>query len=318
MDLEQIKTIIAENIPAGISSEISMSGTDVIISDNMHMAGRIDMLNANNELNDITDILSIYGYEWEILKSPSDDDAGYRLKITSKNEVAASEILARLQQKKLSEQIDAIVEVNKDVSKKLIKLIGEAIAAGFDINTKIKDYKRGYSQTLLERFAHYDSVVSYLISQGADIKKYGGKVAVGLLSIGNNYIYTFPIAVMLIEAGADINYNGGSATMLYEAVSKCENKDRHSDDCGIKGYYEKCYEAFEYLLKKGADPNIPIYNGETCLMKAAENGNEYLVRQLLKHGAKKSPVSNYGRKAVDYARDPAIKKLVEKGVFDRE
>lgn len=306
MDLEQIKKIIEKDIPEGISSKLSLVGKDVIISDNIHQAGSIDMLHAANEMNKIIRLLLMYGYVYECLQSPTDVNASYKIKITGKNEVDESTILTKKQQTELLEKISEIKEKNiPDIQTEFINLINRKIDEGFDINTEIKD-DIGYTKTLLERLSDYDKVVSYLINQGADVKKYGEKVLSSLLSRSENYIFTFPIAKILIDAGANIN----DSAVLYEVVKKCGNKDKNSDYYGIVDYYKKCYEVFDYLLAKGADPNVQIYNGETSLMIAVENENIYLIRQLLKYGADKSLKSEYDRNPLDHVKNPVIKKLL--------
>ena len=57
------------------------------------------------------------------------------------------------------------------------------------------------------------------------------------------------------------------------------------------------------LIRLGHDPT-ERYQGWTCLMKAAENGNESIISQLLLENVDFNAVNNTGRTAMSFAASP--------------
>lgn len=54
-------------------------------------------------------------------------------------------------------------------------------------------------------------------------------------------------------------------------------------------------ELVELCLAKGADPNVPTYEGDTSLHLAASVGNSDIILRLLKHGANVNSQNRYGQ-----------------------
>lgn len=93
----------------------------------------------------------------------------------------------------------------------------------------------------------------------------------------------------LIDAGAalDQRHSETGATALYRAVS------------------DKKPDAVDYLLAKGADPNIVTADGNTCLMNAAGQNLQMTVLSLLK--AKADPDARFERSSNETALMRAAK-----------
>lgn len=71
------------------------------------------------------------------------------------------------------------------------------------------------------------------------------------------------------------------------------------------------YSSAEFLLKRGASPNVFNDDNITPLMAAVENGNHRIVRLLLKHGGSISIIDNYGNNALSIAVDFADQKMIK-------
>ena len=67
----------------------------------------------------------------------------------------------------------------------------------------------------------------------------------------------------------------------------------------------------KHLLKHGGDPNFSVYFGKTPLMMAAFTDNELLVAILLKAGADRNKKTFNGKRAIDFARSTAVRKLLQ-------
>jgi ankyrin repeat protein len=65
----------------------------------------------------------------------------------------------------------------------------------------------------------------------------------------------------------------------------------------------------ESLLEKGALVNMPQQGGYTPLHGAAQNGNEEMVRLLLKFGADAGVSSEKGETAADMARKKGFESI---------
>lgn len=74
----------------------------------------------------------------------------------------------------------------------------------------------------------------------------------------------------LVEHGADINYKHPILKMTSAAFAT----------------YDGNNELLEYLLQKGADPNIKMRGGVSLLRVARDEGHEKTAEILLKYGAK--------------------------------
>ena len=72
----------------------------------------------------------------------------------------------------------------------------------------------------------------------------------------------------------------------------------------ISGIYNHKEDVVDFLIKQGANPNIPDNNGETPLVWAIKvwNSNTNLVAKLLKSGADPKVQSRFREDAFDVAR----------------
>jgi ankyrin repeat protein len=92
-----------------------------------------------------------------------------------------------------------------------------------------------------------------------------------------------PVAIFLIENGAEINENSPMGTPLMAAV--------------VKGNAE----IVTLLLNKKADVNIADANGTTALIYAVQFNNKTMLSLLLKHNADKSHKDKDGKTAFEHA-----------------
>ncbi len=102
---------------------------------------------------------------------------------------------------------------------------------------------------------------------------------------------------LLLEKGADINVQTlTGVTPLFNAVF-----NEYSSD-----------EAVRLLLKAGANPNISTKYGETPLHIAIPRENLKVIKYLIQAGADPTIVDGDGKDAFDLAKDPFIKKYIQK------
>lgn len=81
----------------------------------------------------------------------------------------------------------------------------------------------------------------------------------------------YEVAECLLDAGANVNALCSTGTPLYQAASCSQDKKLHMVDL---------------LLRRGADPSIPlVYGRRTPLMQAADGGSMMIVARLLEHPA---------------------------------
>lgn len=78
------------------------------------------------------------------------------------------------------------------------------------------------------------------------------------------------VVKVLAERGADLNYKHPITKMTAVAHAA----------------YDGNVELLEYLLQKGADPNIKMRGGVSMLRVARDEGNDKIAAILLKYGAK--------------------------------
>ena len=92
------------------------------------------------------------------------------------------------------------------------------------------------------------------------------------------------VALYLLDAVSNINYNSGMGTALMAAIMS-----------GNKVIIEK-------LIAKKADLDQTDTQGKTALIYAAFNNNTEIVQMLLKAGANKKLADTENRTALDYAK----------------
>ena len=92
------------------------------------------------------------------------------------------------------------------------------------------------------------------------------------------------VALYLLDAVSNINYNSGMGTALMAAIMS-----------GNKVIIEK-------LIAKKADLDQTDTQGKTALIYAAFNNNTEIVQMLLKAGANKKLADQENRTALDYAK----------------
>ena len=121
-----------------------------------------------------------------------------------------------------------------------------------------------------------------------------------MMYVNSNDTEIAEIARMLINAGADVNYQDDlSRTSLMHA-----SRNGHT-------------EVVRMLLNAGADVNAKDHNGETSLMDASRNGRTEIVRMLINAGADVDAKNNRGYTALmvasDMGRTEIVRMLIQRG-----
>jgi ankyrin repeat protein len=143
--------------------------------------------------------------------------------------------------------------------------------------------------------------VEKLIHYGADVNlpDSSGKYALNMAM----YEQSIEIIDLLFRSGADVDIQdiyGVSPMMIcaanmsyfkfahifnYHPVKNINEQDNNGYTALMFAVHEDAIEIVEWLLHKGADPNIKTNNGETTLMKAKHNDNIDMQNILKKYGA---------------------------------
>lgn len=116
-----------------------------------------------------------------------------------------------------------------------------------------------------------------------DVMTRDGRAALStpiLLAIFNHHE---EIAVMLLEAGADVSLGSQSEVAIGYAVE-------HGN-----------LRLFDLLIEAGADVNVSLPSGYTLLMSAALNSNVEMVRRLLEECVDVNATSTFGQSAIQTA-----------------
>lgn len=161
------------------------------------------------------------------------------------------------------------------------------IDQGADVNFRAEDDRKlrthkGQTPLFMAAKRDREQVVKVLIQNGADINgRYGDSETTVLIEGAKNP----QIIRLLLEKGADASYvdkDQGSALLSFVRFNSGGFKPHTADDADTK----LKIEITELLLQAGADINHADGSyGETVLMKAASNGNQYYVKYLIEKGA---------------------------------
>lgn len=184
------------------------------------------------------------------------------------------------------------------------------------------------------------SVLQYLLDNGYGLKiKKDGQ---SLLEYADDYY----VAKVLVEGGLDINEynksakdlkmleylfdNGASPNRILENAITYGNMDilnltiknnvdmNYIDETSlskdsplIMAAYSGSKSIMQKVIKNGADINYKNAEGATALMKVSNEGWTECAKLLVDAGADKNIKDNDDKKAVDYAKDSSIKKIVK-------
>lgn len=151
-----------------------------------------------------------------------------------------------------------------------------------------------YIKNLLDRGAdptikncYHDTVLHYA-AQNGNLKLVKDFIARGVkIDSQNNCGFTplitacrfrqFDTVKYLVKHGANVNHEGCmKRTALHWAI----DTDKGCSD------FKESIEITEYLLKKGADVNSKMWNGETAIFLTAWGGSREMAELLISYGAK--------------------------------
>ena len=162
------------------------------------------------------------------------------------------------------------------------------IRAGADVNAKADELPGGTPllSAVCGEYRSTPKIVSALIEAGANVntKDAGGMTPLLLAARCS----TPEIITTLIQAGAEVNKEGkGAAALLILALIR----------------YDPASKVLETLVKAGVDVNARNKTGATPLIHAAQNSKATAIITLLDLGADPNLTDDYGKAAIDYARE---------------
>ena len=195
----------------------------------------------------------------------------------------------------------------------------EAINSGANVNAKDK---YGYTALMLAAENGHIEIVNTLIKAGTDIKNDGRRALRLAASKGHTEIVN-----ALINAGADVKNDGASALIgatenghteivnaLIEAGADLNAKDKYGMTALMCALNTEIVNA---LIEAGAD-DLTNKWGQTALIYAAGHIPAKIVNALIDAGLYVKQKDNFGRTALDYARErdcfkgtDALKRLEE-------
>ena len=150
------------------------------------------------------------------------------------------------------------------------KLVQMFLDAGVDVNEKSDD---GLQALHYAAYAGNTEVIRLLVSRGADLYHIGTdpfdseRYTPFFNAVDNNSLEALEL---LMELGVDIDWqdDNGRTALIYAAS------------------YPDCTEAFNWLLKNGADTKLRTLEGKTPLHCAAQVNHHRAIYHLLKRGEK--------------------------------
>ncbi|MES2702194.1 MAG: ankyrin repeat domain-containing protein [Bacteroidota bacterium] len=160
-----------------------------------------------------------------------------------------------------------------------------------------------------------EPVAKALLAAGADVNAVDklGNTALATIIV-NGHV---DVVKMLLAAGAkpDVEDKLGQTplmklTLAAEPAKRVEQMKAYEAYGGLKDqraeYYSSTGELSKALLDAGANPNRNNKAGETILMKAAQNGKNEMVKNLIAAKADVNALSKTGQSALVYACDSPI------------
>ncbi|PKM46856.1 MAG: hypothetical protein CVV05_00120 [Gammaproteobacteria bacterium HGW-Gammaproteobacteria-1] len=185
-----------------------------------------------------------------------------------------------------------------------VELVRELLGKGASLQQRTAEH--GNTPLLVACYHRNLEIVQILLERGADVRARNDDSSSALQFAARSAAV---IRWLLgTEASEDVNHrdnNGMTALMQATNIS--------SD--GVFGGVDlervaDAVEAIELLVEAGADVDATNVFGRTALMSAAYTGSRDMVISLLEHGASREPIDGKGKRAIDYARDKGLKRLL--------
>ncbi len=188
---------------------------------------------------------------------------------------------------------DATIRANVDGVK-------QALDTGADINAQSDN---GYSPLMwactYSSRANYAEVAKYLILAGADVNITANDGTTALLEAAES---SAEITQLLLNKGADIKARRDDGRGLFTSCIFGILMDRVD------------YELAEFVLSKGADVNEAATSGDiegwAPIHYAVSNGNEELIRFLVKNGADVNATTKDGKTPLSIASEAGNEEII--------
>lgn len=247
-------------------------------------------------------------------------------------EVVKCLIESKARLKPINDSYNVLYEAANNGNIKMVDLI---LKSGYPLDD---NYLFSTARKVIEN--NNTNILQYFLDNGYNLKvKMDGK---SLLEYADNYY----VAKVLVEGGLDIkDYNksakdlemleylfekGASPNRILESAIIYGNMDilnltiknnvdmNYIDETSlskdsplIMAAYSGSKSIMKKVIKNGADINYQNAEGATALMKVSNEGWTECAKLLVDAGADKNIKDNYDKKAVDYAKDSGIKKIVK-------
>jgi len=189
--------------------------------------------------------------------------------------------------------------------------VQESVKAGADVNGR---NSQGWTPLIYAAYKGHGLVVTYLVTEGANINLPDGSGQVNALTVS---LRNEDMVKLLLAKGADINYQnvdgrtplfdaclGGlndTANFLIEKGADIALTTKDGFTVLMAAAFGGAGDVIDVLLKKGADVKVVAEDGTTALIAAAMNGDRKVIEKLITSGANVNAVDRNGQTALTVA-----------------